>query len=930
MPGIDVSSYENAGKHSNRFWLEDSPQAFLTFVDNLSEGVWCFEPNEPIALNLSIEDKLRLVLDSRCVGVNGRAVQMWGMNRAAASSLRFSDIVMQESLNRHNLRSLVDGELQLENWEWTSIDTQHRQKRFSTHMAVEIRDGRIVQVWGWQRDISEEKQTLEGLRTSEARLRHISENMLDLIFEVDTHGLLTYASSSTQSLLGYHPDDLIETSFFDIVHPDDRKRVQAQLRTAMLAVSDGKRSPLRIEYRARHIDGQDIDVECIGSALCDEAGQLKGAIFTTRDISQRTRAERLQKALYRISEAANTAQDLNSLFELVHQIVAELFPAKNLYIAMCDENCRALYFPYYVDEYEEDIPDPEQRYPYSEIGGWLTTYLIRQGVPLLITPEAFDALVAQGEVTSVGQPSLDWLGVPLKTSEGKIIGVLVVQTYTQGVRYGEREKELLVFVSTQIAMTIEHRRVQDALRQSEARQRAILNALPDLMMLTDSEGLFLNVFTQDEDVLNLTGKRISDILQEESARKYLAAIKKALNTGQAQMVEYSRQFEARQRFYEARVAACGPSTTLSIVRDITDRKENEQNLASVNNELNQRVNELQQRTNEATLLNRMGDMLQSCLNVQEAFAVIKQYAALLFPEHAGALYTLQASRNMLDLMVSWGGDPASELVFPPEACWGLRLGRVHVVHDGASGLHCRHVTSMEGEHIQPYLCVPMSAHGDNLGLMYLRTLNSQPIQRWESLAISMSEQIALALANLNLREILSSQSIRDPLTNLFNRRYLQETLERELSRAQRHKLPLGVIMADIDHFKQYNDSLGHDAGDGALQELGRLLQAKVRKEDIACRYGGDEFAIVLPGASLEVTQDRAEQLREAVRKMNISQDGRMLGRFSLSFGVAIFPDHGVSTKELIQAADTALYRAKKAGRDRVDAYGEAPHPVNEN
>jgi diguanylate cyclase (GGDEF)-like protein len=278
---------------------------------------------------------------------------------------------------------------------------------------------------------------------------------------------------------------------------------------------------------------------------------------------------------------------------------------------------------------------------------------------------------------------------------------------------------------------------------------------------------------------------------------------------------------------------------------------------------------------------------------------------------------------MLDMMIHWGGNPFSEVIFPPEACWALRRGRVHVVADGSNGLHCRHLIAEEGRRIQPYLCVPMAAHGDPLGLLYLRSLDDQPINRWESLAVTMSEQIGLALANLNLREILSSQSIRDPLTNLFNRRYLQETLERELSRAQRYKQSLGFIMADVDHFKEFNNSLGHDAGDEVLQELGRLLLAKVRKEDIACRYGGDEFAIVLPGATLENTRDRANQIREAVRQLKVQQ-------LTLSMGVAAFPMHGASGKDLLRAADMALYRAKKAGRDRVEVCGQPEQELPEN
>jgi diguanylate cyclase (GGDEF)-like protein/PAS domain S-box-containing protein len=907
MPGIEAS----ASEHSTRFWFVDDQPVFLSFVEHLNEGIWSFKPSQPIDLARPLKEKLQAVFESVCIGANQTALGMLALTPHPPQDLRFSDVVLQPGVQRSRMQALVEGVGRLDKVEWISYAANGQPRRYTLNLFAEMNNGCVVRIWGLQRDISEEKLILEALRSSESRLRHISDNMLDLIFEVDTQGRIIYASPSNQSLLGYRPEDLQETSFLDIVHPEDRKNVQIHLLTAMRSETFETHRPLRLEYRARHIDGHEIHVESIGSVLKDEFGQVSGLVFTTRDISQRTRSERLQKALYRISEAANTAQDMKGLFALVHQIVAELFPAKNLYIALCDHTRRSLYFPYYVDEFDEDLPDPEQRFPFDEIQGWLTMYLIRKGIPLLVSPEMFDTLVAQGEVAMVGEPSIDWLGVPLKTSEGKIIGALVVQTYTEGVRYGEQEKELLVFVSTQIAMAIEHRRVQDALRESEARQRAMLYALPDLMMLTDQEGLFLNVFTPDPKIPDMTGKKLHQVMPREAADHYLAAIQTALSSGQVQVVEYSQKDKAGERFFEARIAACGPKSTLSIVRDVTERVETEQNLARINAELKVRVDELQQRTYEATLLNRMGDMLQSCLSVNEAYAVIKQYAAQLFPDHSGGLFALQPSRNMLELMVHWGPEPAGDTLFSPDACWGLRRGRVHVVPDVYAGLHCRHVAERGDDLIQPYLCVPMSAHGDPLGLLYLQANPGQTIERWENLAVSMSEQVALALANLNLREILSSQSIRDPLTNLFNRRYLQETLDRELSRAQRHKLPLGVIMADVDNFKQFNDSLGHDAGDGALQELGHILQAKIRKEDIACRYGGDEFAIILPGANLETTQERAEQIREGVHQMKAHH-------FSVSFGVAVFPQHGKTVKDLIQAADAALYRAKKGGRNRVE------------
>jgi diguanylate cyclase (GGDEF)-like protein len=177
--------------------------------------------------------------------------------------------------------------------------------------------------------------------------------------------------------------------------------------------------------------------------------------------------------------------------------------------------------------------------------------------------------------------------------------------------------------------------------------------------------------------------------------------------------------------------------------------------------------------------------------------------------------------------------------------------------------------------------------------------------------------MALALANLRLRESLRNQSIRDPLTGLFNRRYMQESLEREIHRANRDQSPIGVVMIDLDHFKNFNDTFGHPAGDALLRALAHLLQSHVRGEDIACRYGGEEFALILPHTSLDVTWQRAELLREKFKHLQPLHDGQVLGSITLSVGVAVYPAHGANGEAVLQAADSALYRAKHSGRDRA-------------
>jgi diguanylate cyclase (GGDEF)-like protein len=195
------------------------------------------------------------------------------------------------------------------------------------------------------------------------------------------------------------------------------------------------------------------------------------------------------------------------------------------------------------------------------------------------------------------------------------------------------------------------------------------------------------------------------------------------------------------------------------------------------------------------------------------------------------------------------------------------------------------------------------------------------------LAATFADQVALAVTNLRLRETLRQQSIHDPLTGLHNRRYLQEVMQRELARTERKKNMLAVIILDVDHFKRFNDTYGHEAGDAVLRNLAQLIGRQIRGSDIACRYGGEEFILVLPEASLSIARQRCELLREAALGMRVMLSGQTLGPVSISLGLALFPQHGNTVEELIQAADAALYRAKQTGRNRLMIADEASKAI---
>jgi len=336
----------------------------------------------------------------------------------------------------------------------------------------------------------------------------------------------------------------------------------------------------------------------------------------------------------------------------------------------------------------------------------------------------------------------------------------------------------------------------------------------------------------------------------------------------------------------------------------------------------ERTAELEQRNRESHLLAEMTNFLQACSKAEEAYDVIARTGQQLFPGMKGALFVYGASRDVLEALATWGELALSqnERVFAPDECWALRRGRPYLIEDPAAGLPCRHMPSPRAGQ---YVCVPMTAQGEVLGVMHLRSTRiaaesaDGSTHLNEPLAVTLAEHAALALTNIKLRATLRLQSVRDPLTGLFNRRYMEETLERELRRAERSQGPLGVVMLDLDHFKLFNDTHGHGAGDVVLHELSALLKAQVRGADIACRYGGEEFALILPAMPRDIVRQRLEALRLDVKRLHVLYRGQSLAAVTMSAGIAMFPENGADNETLLRAADQALYQAKAGGRDRV-------------
>ena len=367
-----------------------------------------------------------------------------------------------------------------------------------------------------------------------------------------------------------------------------------------------------------------------------------------------------------------------------------------------------------------------------------------------------------------------------------------------------------------------------------------------------------------------------------------------------------------------------------LLRDALMRQRIGRQTTLTNERLAGSVKALEDRARESELLTSARDELQLCVEVQQVYQSAANSFSRLLAGSNGALAIINNSRQLVEVVSSWdaegsGADDASPIedFFLPESCCGLRSGQPRWRQQGASEIHCTHFS---GEAPERYLCKPIVAHGNTLGVLYVQCATDEIVTRVNQHMDGLRQLVQLtgmAVATLNLRTKLENQSIRDSLTGLFNRHFMQISLERELARAARRKQILAVFMLDLDHFKKFNDSLGHAAGDMALKAIADIFRANVRTEDIACRYGGEEFTIILPDVTPTVAADRAESIRRAVENMRLPLDGEVLGDFTVSIGLALYPSDGEAADLLLRRADSALYRAKRLGRNQVALYETA-------
>lgn len=475
----------------------------------------------------------------------------------------------------------------------------------------------------------------------------------------------------------------------------------------------------------------------------------------------------------------------------------------------------------------------------------------------------------------------------------------------------------LLDITERKQMQDEHRRLSEIVRHS-----------PASVVVTDIDGTIKYVNPKFEQLTGYSlaeaiGSNPSILKSGHQPQQYYEDLWQTILSGKEWSGEFSNKKKNGEYYWE--LASISPimneagevESFVAVKEDITERKIAEQALEEAKCALEKQVLALEQRNREIALFSEMQAALLDCETEEETHHILAGFAEQLFPDVSGSLFEVSSDEEM-NRLVGWGSTCEVVPNFPfLDQFDEISQEGEKITKPFLSECYIGAIDSVDR---QQSLCIPLFTQGTLWGVFQLILLPGQKVKQIQQLAVSVAQQYLLTMENLRLREKLRGQAVRDPLTGLYNRRYLEAALEQEIFRAKRKGLTVGVIMLDIDHFKQFNDQYGHDVGDIVLRQIGLFLHDSVRGGDVACRYGGEEFLVILPEICLEDAVERAESLRIGVEKMNEKEYRTYPGKLSISLGVALYPQHGDSVHTIMQAADQAMYQAKRAGRNRVQAF----------
>lgn len=821
-----------------------------------------------------------------CVSVNKAYLEVTGLKEEELIGKKIEEIINTEALDflLSKYQQAVETAQPLQYEETTEMPKGYFI--FETTLTPILNaEGICTHLLGASHDITRRKLIEEKLRLSEERWQLAVRGNNDGIWDWNIQNNEVFFSARCKEMLGYEEKEVANTldEWSKLVHPHDIGNVKKLINEHF-----AKKTPFYIsEHRLLCKDASYKWILDRGQAVWDQKGIAVRMVGSHTDITDRKQTEdylKLSQEIYR--RLVEFCPD--GIYVCQKQII-QFVNSAAVNILGCESEKDLVgksIFNFIHPDYQLIAQQKLQK-----LEGFL------QNTPMVVEKYLrLDGQVIDVEVTAT---SIE--------INGELASLVFLRDIT------ESQQTLI------------------ALRESERFIQRLADSTPNILYLYDileNKNLYINrevlgsLGYSPQEIKEMNAVFLYDFMHPEDLEKLPDYLKQLAEAREGEIFNFEyrikhqtgewRRFLSRDTVFTKTVEGKAKEI-LGTATDITDRKQVEEKWLEMNQQLTNWVNELEERNDEITLLSHTSDLLQACLTLEEAYSVILQMMPVLFPKSSGGIFKISESRNLVEAETLWGDIKTTHTIFGPHDCMALRRGQPHLVEDHRKNLVCKHL--LEPTPLASF-CIPMMAAGEATGVIYFSYQEKgQLTKAKQQLAVTVARQVSMALANLKLHETLQNQSIRDPLTGLFNRRYLEESLEREIHRAIRSGQQVSVIMLDVDHFKQFNDTFGHDAGDAVLRELGVFLQSSIRSTDIACRYGGEEFTLILPESSLASSRQRAESLRQGVKNIQVQYRRQLLERISLSLGVACFPDHGTHGELLIRAADAALYRAKKQGRD---------------
>ncbi len=846
---------------------------------------------ESTAIGIVVVDK-----EGKIIRVNPATEKIFGYWEDELEGKNFRELIHAEDLaiTANSFSKLINKEIEYYQHEKRYIrkDGEIIWGKVKVSLSTDAADSPQY-VIGMIEDISEKKR--QELAMSELMRRHqlLIRALGEITYEHNVPKDHIHWQGDYQQYLGYSPEEVGAdgNSWLTKVHPDDLPEVLEEFDQAFV-----RDKMFNLEYRLRCYDGSDRWFHDRGVMYGEVNGQPELVIGVLRDITTGKSAE---------AELRATKNQLEAIVENITDGIGMLnAQGKLIYVNQSLARMSGYTFP-------------QEMLARSRADSLLDDY------------ELFDEL-NQPLPTELLPSRLVFQGISPKPT---VIGYIIKKTGRQywSIVYATPvfdDQEQIEFVVTVAHDITEAKQVEIALRESKERfQELVENIHQVFWIISPDLSQMIYISPSVQEVFGLSCEHLYEnalcwleVLHPDDRK----SVEQALEVMKKQGI-YAEQYriihsDGSVRWIFSRCSAIRAENGeilryVGIGEDITKQKLAAQALQEANTKLTQWVNYLEAQNRDLALLEQLNDFLQSCNTLEEAYNTLGDLLSPLFANCSGGVFINDSVSHLMKLVSSWGKSFDSKIVFSSYECWALRRGRFHQGDLTQPSLLCSHI---DHHHLPVQsLCIPMMAQGKTIGLLYLSGSKVE-INHCYKLARMVSEQIAMALANLELREELRNQSIRDPLTGLFNRRYLQESLVREIHNARRKEYPIGIVMVDVDHFKSFNDTYGHELGDQILCQLGAFLKQNTRGSDIACRYGGEEFLLILPDSSLKDSLQRAESFRQGIEKLYVKNQNQEI-KITVSLGVAALPESGQTMEKLIHAADVALYRAKQAGRNRVMA-----------